>query len=132
MSEAVSTSLETHTFQAFWDWLQVHLNCILRAGSPTAIVFDDDDLHWHFGIEDEDTYLVQIIRGKRIQVELVLRPSEVAYVQARPGAIGGEGEEHLFELIPPTADSEPTFHFVMAHGLEVEEGESSAGARWTH
>ncbi|MDF1563307.1 MAG: hypothetical protein P1V51_09695 [Deltaproteobacteria bacterium] len=129
MSEGVGTSLETHPFQTFWNWLQLHLNCVLRAGSASAIVFDDDDLHWHFGIEDDDTYLVQVIRGKRIQAELVLHPSEVAYVQARPG---DRSDEFLFELVPPTADAEPIFHFVMSHGLEADEAESGAGARWTH
>jgi hypothetical protein len=128
MSQAKTTPpLVTHPFQSFWGWLQLHMNCILRAGTPTAVVFDDDDLHWHFGVEDEETYLVQVIRGKRILAEMILNPSEIAYVQGRPES----EEEYLFELIPPTPEAEPVFYFLMTHPFEVEETQS-APSRWTH
>ena len=33
----------TLTFDKFWTWIQAHPNCILRAGTPESVIFDDDD-----------------------------------------------------------------------------------------
>jgi len=35
----------TLSFQAFWTWLQAHPNCILRAGTPEVVLYDDDLLY---------------------------------------------------------------------------------------
>ena len=43
-----------------------HPNCIVRAGTPEAIMYDDEDLHWHFAVEGTSTLLVQVLRGKRL------------------------------------------------------------------
>ena len=72
----------TLSFGVFWEWLITHPNCILRAGTPEAAIFDDDDLHWHFATAAEDgTPVVQVLRGKRLIGELLLVPDQVSYVQ---------------------------------------------------
>ncbi|MBI4508468.1 MAG: hypothetical protein HY698_02450 [Deltaproteobacteria bacterium] len=120
-------------FDKFWGWVQAHPNCILRAGTPETILFDDDDLHWHFAAEDEETFLVQLIRGKKLLGELVLVPAEIAYVNAEP-AVGdgdGEDEEHLFELITENQSKRiASYHFVLSHGYDHEE--TVVRGRWTH
>ena len=37
----------TLPFEKFWMWLQAHANCILRAGTPEALLSDPEDYHWH-------------------------------------------------------------------------------------
>ena len=39
--------LTTLSFDEFWEWLMGHPNCILRAGTPGTILFDDEDFYWH-------------------------------------------------------------------------------------
>ena len=39
--------LTTLSFDEFWEWLMGHPNCILRAGTPDTILFDDEDFYWH-------------------------------------------------------------------------------------
>ena len=56
----------TLSFAAFWEWLKTHPNCILRAGTREAVVFDDDDFHWDFTSDGNASWLVQVIRGKRL------------------------------------------------------------------
>jgi hypothetical protein len=69
----------TLAFAVFWEWLITHPNCILRAGTPEAVIFDDDDLHWHFATAVEDgTPVVQVLRGKRLLGELLLIPEQGA------------------------------------------------------
>lgn len=107
----------TLPFDRFWTWLQSHANCILRAGTPEAVLFDDDDLHWHFGTDRSDL-LVQIVRGKVVLGELVVIPSEITYVQVEPG----EGDEFLFECISEQEKQRlSTYHFVLSHGYDDEE-----------
>ena len=110
------------SFEQFWAWMQTHANCIVRAGTPEAVVFDDEDFHWVFGVEDENTYVVQIMRGKRIAVEIILRPSDVGFVHTEPG----EHDEHIFQLVSAEA-REPIYQFVFCHPFE--EG---GGAHTTH
>src|SRR5207249_10511232 len=89
----------TLSFQAFWTWLQAHPNCILRAGTPEVVLYDDDDLHWHFAVEGDDTRVVQLIRGKTLVGESVVAPGDIAYVQG----VAGEAEgEHMVEPISDT------------------------------
>lgn len=111
----ISTTLQ---FDAFWDWLQRHPNCILRAGTPEAVLYDDDDLHWHFGREDERVLVVQLTRGKRIVAELLVEPEAVSYIEEVPA---DTAEEHVFELVSDTKEGRfAPYFFVMAHGLEVD------------
>jgi hypothetical protein len=117
----------TLPFTKFWTWLQTHPNCIVRAGTPEVVIFDDDDLHWHFGHEDDGTLLVQVIRGKKLLGELAIAPTDVTYVQVEPG----EGEEFRFELLSESETSgAPGYHFVLSHGFDEEE--APEGRRFTH
>ena len=63
---AVATTM---SFQKFWTWLQGHVNCIVRAGTPEAVLFDHEDFHWTVFAEDETTFLVQVARAQDRQVD---------------------------------------------------------------
>ena len=122
---ANATVAYTLPFQKFWQWLQSHPNCIVRAGTPEVVLFDDDDLHWHFGHEEDGTLLVQVLRGKKLLGEMVIAPGDVTYVQAEPA----EGDEFRFELLGEGGDV-GTYHFVLSHGYDEEE--AGDGRRFTH
>lgn len=108
----------TLPFDAFWKWLNTHPNCIIRAGTPEAIIYDSEDLHWHFTAEEEDARLVQILRGKMLIGELLVDPENVTYVEGVPGEVD---EEFAFELILETeADRTVAYFFVLTHGYEEE------------
>ena len=116
----------TLDFQTFWRWLVVHPNCILRAGTPEAVLYDDDDLHWHFAMENERTLLIQVLRGKRLVGELLLEPEQVAYVEA---VSQEQPDEHTFELITEAEnDRFAAFFFVLVHGYDPGESEAEGGA----
>lgn len=104
----------TLPFDTFWTWLMTHPNCILRAGTPETVLYDDDDLHWQFVSEDPATLVVQMLRGKRLVGELLLGPEQIEYVQE---AAGEQEGEVVFELISK-ADSESfaAYFFVLVHG----------------
>jgi hypothetical protein len=110
--------MSTLSFDVFWSWLMRHANCILRAGSPGAVLYDDEDLHWHFAAAGSVFY-VQVIRGKRLLGEFVVDSEQVAYIQS----LGEEPDgEHLFELIAETGtDRVAGYFFVLSHGFEEEE-----------
>lgn len=117
----------TLPFEKFWGWLQAHHNCILRAGTPDVLLFDHDDYHWHLAQEDETMLLVQVVRGKDLVGELVVIPSDIAYVQAQPN----EHDEFIFEcVIEAPHGRDVAYHFVMAHSYD--EAEPSSARRWTH
>ena len=110
--------LATLPFDTFWSWLLLHPNCILRAGTADAVVFDDDDLHWHFAA-DGALLFVQVIRGKRLLGEVVVDSERVAYAQA----LGEDREgEFLFELVEEgeTERTAPYF-FVLSHAYDEEK-----------
>jgi hypothetical protein len=114
----MSDPLATLPFETFWNWLMLHPNCILRAGTADAVVFDDDELHWHFAA-DGSLFFVQVIRGKRLLGEVVVDTERVAYAQA----LGEDREgEFLFELVSEseTQRAAPYF-FVLSHGYDEEE-----------
>ena len=112
----------TLPFDVFWTWLMGHPNCILRAGTPEAVLYDDEDLHWPFAQETPETLVVQVLRGKLLVGELLLAPEQIAFVQ---GATGDREDEFVFELIAETdADRYPAYFFVLIHGID-EEGEFS-------
>ena len=106
----------TLSFQVFWDWIVLHPNCILRAGTPEAVIYDEQDLHWHFGTENSDTLIVQVIRGKRLMGELLVQPEQVTYVQ---GFEGAHEDEHIFELVSETEKQRlACYFFVLSHGFD--------------
>ena len=106
-----------------------HPNCVMRAGTPEAVIYDDDDLHWHFAVEagsvgeeGGNLLLVQVIRGKRMVGEIILDPEHVSYVQ---GAAGDREDEYVFELITETeTDSLPSYFFVLTHGYDGADAPS--------
>jgi len=106
------------SFEDFWSWINAHPNCILRAGTPEAVLYDDEDLHWHFAAEGEDILLVQLIRGKRLLGELYVQPEQISFIQA----VAPEREdEHVFELISEAGDRPyAAYYFVMTHAYEDE------------
>lgn len=112
----------TLPFDVFWPWLMGHPNCILRAGTPEAVLYDDEDLHWHFAQEEPETLVVQVLRGKLLVGELLLAPEQIAYVQ---GSRGEVEHEFIFELITETeVERFPAYFFVLIHGFD-QEGEFS-------
>lgn len=128
-SKRTNTSPITLPFEKFWGWLNVHANCILRAGTHDAALFDHEDYHWHLTAEDDITLIVQLVRGKELVGEIVIAASEIAYVQCEPG----ESDEFLFEcIVENMAMREVAYHFVLAHGYEESEVQSSSARRWTH
>ncbi len=114
-------------FDKFWTWLQAHANCILRAGTPDAVIFDQDEYHWHLASEEETTLLIQLVKGKELIGEIVVLAAEIAYVNCVPG----DGEEFVFECVVETpAGREVAYHFVMTHEYDAEDAPSTR--RWTH
>ncbi len=105
------------SFDTFWTWLLQHHNCILRAGTEDAVLYDDDDLHWHFAQEDGSTWVVQLYRGKQIAAELFVDPERVSYVQVVPGE-----EEVSFELVQEDEQGAyVAYLFVLSHGFDSED-----------
>lgn len=126
-TDGVASATLTLPFEKFWAWLQAHANCILRAGTPDALLFDHDDYHWHLATEEEMTMLVQLVRGKELVGEMVVLASEIAYVQCNPG----DSDDFIFECVVETpAGREVAYHFVMAH--EYDETDQPSVRRWTH
>jgi hypothetical protein len=108
----------TLSFEAFWTWLRSHPNCIIRAGTPEAVIYDDDDLHWHFAVEGTESHVVQVHRGKRLVGEIVVTPGEVAYVQG----MRGDDDEYVFDLISESeTDRMAAYYFVLSHGYDTQD-----------
>jgi hypothetical protein len=129
MSEHPPTADATPTlpFETFWQWVVTHANCILRAGTRDAAIYDDEDYHWHFGQEESDSLLVQVVRGKRLVGELLVPGDRIAYVQ---GGMGDHEGEFLFELITgDESEQVAAFFFVLTHGYEAQE---ETGQRRVH
>lgn len=110
-------AMNTLPFETFWNWLIRHPNCILRAGAPDVMLFDDEEFHWHFGL-DGDGFFVQVIRGKRLVGEIAIDADRIAYVQES----GEEPEgEHVFEAIIETENERAAaYFFVLVHAYEDE------------
>ncbi len=119
-------AMDTISFEQFWSWVQGHPNCILRVANATMVLFDDDDYHWHFGVESDTVYFVQVIRGKRYVGELVINPVEVAEVRAQ----ANDENEVLFDV----TDEAGRFlcQFVLSHGYDDEDGVTQPPGRVTH
>jgi hypothetical protein len=109
----------TLPFETFWNWLVSHPNCILRAGCREAVIYDDEDYYWHFAQDSHESWLVQVVRGKRLVGELLIPKDRVAYVQ---GVVGDQEHEFVFELISgDDHDQGSVYFFVMSHGYESTE-----------
>ena len=109
----------TLAFDEFWRWLVLHPNCIVRAGTADSVLYDDDDLHWHFANEGHDAFLCQLIRGKRLLGEMVLRSETVSYVQ---GYRGDHEDEFVFEMIAEgEEDRAAAYFFVLSHAYDGPE-----------
>ena len=109
----------TITFDEFWEWLCEHFNCIVRAGTPDAVYYDNEQFNWHFGSMVEGMLPVQLLMGKLLIGEFYVEKDTIDYVQIYPP----ENErEHTFELISETeGDHFPAYIFVMAHGYEKDD-----------
>lgn len=124
-TRSIEHAATTLAFDAFWNWLQTHPNCIVRAGTPEAVVYDDEDIHWHFASEGSETLIVQAMRGKKLTGELLVVAADVAYVQG----VAGDEDEYTFELVSEgERDRVVAYYFVMSHGYEVQGGSSSSRA----
>src|SRR5438128_1836411 len=89
-----------------------------RARAAEVVLYDDDDLHWHFAVEGDDTRVVQLIRGKTLVGEIVVTPSDITYVQ---GVAGEAEDEYMFEFISETeTDRIAAYHVVLSHGYDAE------------
>jgi len=118
-NESTTDATPTLSLEAFWSWLVTHPNCIVRAGTREAVIYDDEDLHWHLADEGPETLLVQLIRGKRLVGEMLIPSEGIAFVQ---GVIGDQDGEYVFELVPEgESDGSAVYFFVMAHGYDVQE-----------
>jgi len=116
--KSIEHAPSTIAFEGFWTWLQAHPNCIIRAGTPEAILYDDEDLHWHFSTEATGTLVVQVMRGKKLVGEIFVVPNEVTYVQG----LAGEEDEYVFELISETeTDRVVSCYVVLSHDYDAQE-----------
>lgn len=117
----------TLSFDAFWSWLVTHPNCILRVGTPEVVLYDDDDVHWHFAAEDNETLMIQVIRGKRFVGEMLIRPEHVTYVQGQETDREGE---YSFEAIAETESERfAAYFFVLTHGHDEHDQENFSEGR---
>jgi hypothetical protein len=114
-------------FEKFWAWISAHPNCIVRAGTPEVILFDQEEFHWHLTHEDERTCIVQLARGKELIGELLMFIEDIAYVHCEMS----ENDEFVCECIIETETRrDAAYNFVMAHAYD--ESESPSRRRWTH
>jgi len=111
----------TLTLERFWNWLLNHPNCILRAGTADAALYDQEDFHWHFEQEGPSQEVIQLIRGKQLVGEMFLDTRDIQYVQAIPDNESGERGWYLFELVGgPKEEPLPMYHFLMSHGPDMD------------
>jgi hypothetical protein len=118
MSVTVETGV-TLPFDRFWRWLKRHPHCILRAGTPDAYLYDQDDLHWHLDEDDDRVPTVQLMRAKALLAEVAIESRDILFVQVTPDP-DGEAGQHLFEVIGGGDSPFAVYHFLLAHGFEDE------------
>ena len=109
-----------HAFDRFWRWLKRHPNCILRAGTSDAYLYDQEDLHWHLEEDEDRTPTIQVLAGKQLLGEILIEAREVMFVQAMPDPDGDQGQ-FLFELVGGSGEQPyDAYHVVVAHGFDEE------------
>jgi hypothetical protein len=116
----------TQSFNDFWNWLHLHVNCIIRAGTPDAVLYDDEDLHWNLERWSE-SYVVQLMRGKRILGEFHMFPERISFIEEE--RIEGDREpEYQFSLMTEY-EGQPVgaYIFVMSHSSSEESGAVPGG-----
>lgn len=120
-------------FDEFWHWLQGHINCIISAGTPDAVLYDHDDFHWNLGREvtpeGPEELLVQLVRGKQMVGEVLIPHARMTHVQV---LAQGEDGEFLFECYEES-DEGPlaSYYFTLSHGYEILD-ETEPRGRWVH
>ncbi|MCP3102602.1 serine/threonine protein kinase [Myxococcus sp. K15C18031901] len=120
--DMLSQPVRTLKFDGFWRWLQEHTQCILRAGSVDAMLYDHDDFHWLL-LEEERQHIVQVLKGKALVGELVMAGREVTEVTVAPDPESGTQGHFLVELMGgPKEDPQVLYHFIMAHGIDPAPG----------
>ena len=119
-SESQSAPL---TFDRFWRWPGEHPNCVVRAGTREATLFDFEDYHWEFHEEDDGHAVIGLIRGKNLVGEIAIDKSQVLLVQASIDVEQPQSGHWMFEVIGGNKD-EPAgvAFFVMSHGMESSAG----------
>ena len=122
-----NSSGQSLSIDELWAWLHLHYNCILRAGGPGFVVFDQPEVHWHLGTDPDGIYFVQLLRGKETTAEFTFNPGDVHYVQAT----AGDEEQVLFECMGgEDGQTVPLCHFLMTH--DYDAGEMPTNRTWTH
>ena len=108
-------------FETFWAWLKQHMNCILRAGTSEAFLYDHESLHWQLEEDPDGNPNAILVLGKVVIAELLIEANEILFVQITPDK-SGEEPQYLFELFGgPREEPYPLYHFVLTHGFEGEE-----------
>lgn len=111
----------TLSFSEFWRWLRKHPNCILRAGTPDAVLYDHEPLHWHLDNEPDGNPVVQLVWGKVLMAELIMDVRDALYVQSMPDPDDPQGEHFMFEVIGSVDDEAyPMYRFVLAHAFDED------------
>jgi len=105
----------TVSLDEFWSWLHAHVNCILRAGTPETMVFDDEDLHWHLD-DFEGLRVLQTVRGKRLMGEILIDPVRVGFVRETDSE---RPDEFCFEMVMQEDGNEYVEYMVyLIHGWD--------------
>ena len=115
----------TLNFEQFWLWLREHNDCIVRAGTRSAWLYDHDDLHWHLREEASGRRYVQLLRGKQLIAEFAFTQTDALYIEMVPSS---ETEGHFeFQFFSSTGGQlEPRYVFVMAHAYEEQPAHHQA------
>jgi hypothetical protein len=112
-------------FQQFWGWLKQHANCLLRAGSVDAFLYDHESLHWQLEEDGDGNPNVLQVLGKVVVAELVIETNEILFVQAIPDKESEQPGQFVFEVVGgPREEPYPLYHFLLTHGFEGEERSS--------
>jgi hypothetical protein len=118
---------ETQTLERFWRWLKDHADCILRANTATAYLYDQEDLHWNLVEEEDGKRVIQLKRGKQFIGELVLDPAEALFVQSAPDT--SQPDHFVFDVIGGSRDdADPVLTLILAHGPD-RAGEGSGALK---
>jgi len=116
MADEISVQV---SFGEFWSWILRHPNCILRAGTPEIMIYDDLDFHWLLGRDEREVPNIQLYHGKRPMADFFLVEEAVDWVRGFPSDLEGE---YIFELVhQEDGNSFVSYFFVMSHGMDEDE-----------